>query len=144
VTRTEVLLFMRSHLLAVVATASAEGAPQAAVVGFATTEQFELVFDTLSTTRKVSNLRRSPKVAAVIGWDAEQTVQYEGMADEPTGLELERLKRVYFAQFPDGPSRQAWPDITYVRVRPTWIRYSDFRDNQTYIVEYTREQLVER
>ena len=60
------------------------------------------------------------------------------------GLELERLKRDYFAQFPDGPSRQAWPDITYVRVRPTWIRYSDFRDNETNIVEYTREQLVER
>ena len=143
-TRTEVLLFMRNHLLAVVATASADGAPQAAVVGVATTEQFELVFDTLRTTRKVINLRRSPKVAVVIGWDEEQTVQYEGVADEPMGLELERLKRDYFAQFPDGPSRQAWPDITYVRVRPTWIRYSDFRDNETNIVEYTREQLVER
>ncbi len=34
---------------------------------------------------------------------------------------------MYFRAFPDGVDRQAWKDITYVRVRPTWVRYSDFR-----------------
>jgi hypothetical protein len=37
------------------------------------------------------------------------------------------LKRVYFDAFPDGPQREQWPGITYVRVRVTWARYSDFR-----------------
>jgi hypothetical protein len=37
------------------------------------------------------------------------------------------LKNVYFSFYPDGVDRQAWKDITYVRVRPTWARYSDFR-----------------
>jgi len=141
-TRTELMLFMREHLLGVVATTSPEGTPEAAVVGVATTERFELVFDTLSTTRKATNLRRSPKVAFVIGWDAEQTVQYEGVADEPTGPELQRLKRDYFAKFPEGPMRESWPDITYVRVRPTWIRYSDFRDGEATVYEYSAEELL--
>jgi pyridoxine/pyridoxamine 5'-phosphate oxidase len=123
----ELLAFLRKHRYAVEATAAAGGAPQAAVVGVAVSDELELVFDTLGTTRKAQNLRRDPRIALVVGWDDEQTVQLEGIADEPTGDELVRLKRVYFAQFPDGPERERWPDITYFRVRPRWARYSDFR-----------------
>lgn len=132
-TRTELLVFLRNHFLGVIATVSPKGEPEAAVVGIAITERFEIIFDTLADTRKAVNLRASPKIACVVGWDAEQTVQIDGVADEPKGLELERLKRCYFGQFPDGPARQAWPNITYFRVRPTLIRYSDFRDDDPVI-----------
>lgn len=123
----ELLAFLRQHRYAVQASTAAGGAPQAAVVGIAVSDALELVFDTLGTTRKAQNLRRDPRIAFVVGWDDEQTVQLEGIADEPSGDELARLKRVYFARFPDGPEREAWPDITYFRVRVTWARYSDFR-----------------
>lgn len=123
----ELLAFLRQHRYAVQASTAASGAPQAAVVGIAVSDELELVFDTLGTTRKAQNLRRDPRIAFVVGWDDEQTVQLEGIADEPTGDELGRLKRVYFARFPDGPEREAWPDITYFRVRVCWARYSDFR-----------------
>jgi hypothetical protein len=96
-------------------------------VGFAVSEDLEIVFDTVGTTRKIVNLRRDPRVALVVGWDDEQTVQIEGIADEPSGADPARLKQVYFGVYPDGIERQAWKDITYVRVRPTWARYSDFR-----------------
>src|SRR5882672_2128036 len=125
-TRTELLAFLRRHRLCVQASVSGAGAPQAAVVGFGVSDDLEIVFDTLGETRKMGNLRRDPRIALVIGWD-EQTVQLEGVADEPAGAELERLKQVYFAAYPDGPERQSWKGITYVRVRPTWARYSDFR-----------------
>ncbi len=105
---------------------AADGAPQAAVVGIAVSDALEVVFDTLGTSRKANNLRLDPRVALVVGWDEEQTLQLEGLADEPTGAELERLKRVYLAAFPDGIEREQWPDITYVRVRIKWARYSDF------------------
>jgi PPOX class probable F420-dependent enzyme len=134
-TRAELLAFLRTHRLAVQATVSPAGAPQAAIVGFAVSDDLEIVFDTLSTTRKVENLRREPRVALVVGWDDERTAQIEGPADEPQGAELDRLKRVYFAAWPDGPEREAWPGITYVRVRPTWVRYSDFRQRPPRIVE---------
>src|SRR2546423_1531656 len=78
---------------------------------------------------KAQNLRRDPRVAFVIGWDLgsdERTVQYEGIADEPAGDELARVKAAYFEAFPDGRDRENGPGITYFRARPTWIRYSDF------------------
>lgn len=126
-TRAELIAFIRRHRYAVEASTAVDGAPQAAVIGIAVTDDLELVFDTLGTTRKAQNLRRDPRIALVVGWDDEQTVQLEGVADEPSSDELVRLKRAYFDAFPDGPEREQWPGITYVRVRPSWARYSDFR-----------------
>jgi hypothetical protein len=134
--RAELLAFLRRHRICVQASVSASTGPQAAVVGYAVSDDLEIVFDTVGTTRKMQNLRRDPRIALVIGWDEEQTAQLEGIADEPRGEDLERLKAVYFAVYPDGVERQAWKDITYVRIRPTWARYSDFRPGGT-IVELT-------
>jgi hypothetical protein len=71
----------------------------------------------------------------------ERTVQYEGVADEPAGAELELLKQRYFSRFPDGPSRLAWPGLIYLRARPTWIRYSDFSVNPPQIQEFDAGRL---
>jgi uncharacterized pyridoxamine 5'-phosphate oxidase family protein len=125
--RAELIAFVRRHRYAVQASTAVDGSPQAAVVGIAVTDGLEIVFDTLDTTRKLQNIRQNPKVALVVGWDEEQTVQLEGVADEPTGDELARIKRVYFDAFADGPEREQWQGITYVRVCVTWARYSDFR-----------------
>jgi pyridoxine/pyridoxamine 5'-phosphate oxidase len=140
VTRADLLDFLRRHRLCVQASASQAGAPQAAVVGYAVSDAMEIVFDTIGTTRKMQNLRENRRVALVVGWDDEQTVQIEGTADEPIGAELERLKRVYFEVWPDGVERQAWKDITYVRVRPNWARYSDFRPGGR-VVELFEERI---
>lgn len=134
--RAALLSFMRSQKWAVEASVSEAKAPQAAVIGVAITDQFELLFDTLGDTRKAQNLRANPKIAFVIGWDDAQTVQYEGIADEPSGEELDRLKRVYFERFPDGVEREQWPQITYFRVRPTWVRYSDFRQPEPTVITF--------
>lgn len=141
--RAELLSFLRRHRYCVQASVNADGAPQAAVVGFAVTDDLELVFDTLGGTRKAHNLRLEPRIALVIGWDDDQTVQLEGVADEPSGPELARLKRVYFGVFPDGVARESWADISYFRVRPHWARYSDFRPGGS-ISELTEQALRAR
>jgi PPOX class probable F420-dependent enzyme len=138
--RAELLQFLRRHRICVETTVSGDGAPQAAVVGYAVTSDLEIVFDTLDTTRKLVNLRRDPRVALVVGWDEEQTLQLQGLADEPQGEELTRLKEAYFDVYPDGIERQAWKGITIVRVRPTWARYSDFRPGGA-IVEISEAEL---
>jgi nitroimidazol reductase NimA-like FMN-containing flavoprotein (pyridoxamine 5'-phosphate oxidase superfamily) len=138
-TREAVLQFVRSQSYAVEASSSSAG-PQAAVVGFVVTDDFELFFDSVDSTRKIANLRKDPRIAFVIGGLApgdERTVQIEGVADEPGGAELERLRSLYFTRFPDGRDRLAWPGLTYIRVRPTWLRFSDFSRNPPYIVELT-------
>ncbi|HET6487559.1 MAG TPA: pyridoxamine 5'-phosphate oxidase family protein [Spirochaetia bacterium] len=143
-TRSELLAFFRSHINAVEATVSAEGAPQAAVVGIAVTDQFEIVFDSLETTRKARNLSLSPRIALVIGgWIAgdERTLQYEGVADRPSGAELERLKSVYYEVFPTGPSRLSWAGLVYLRARPTWVRYTDFGKSPVERIELNADQL---
>jgi len=127
--------FLRKQPWAVEATVTTAGRPQAAVVGVVVSETCELFFDTLATSRKCANLRANPRVAFVIGWDDAQTVQFEGVADEPSGAELERLKALYFARFPDGRDREAAGGVAYFRVRPTWARYSDFRGAEPVIVD---------
>lgn len=141
---TELLSFMRQHSLAVQASVSASGYPQAAVVGIVVSDDFEAFFDAVDSNRKVENLRRNPPIALVIGGMTqgdECTVQYEGVADEPTGTELQRLKELYFESFPAGRERQSWPDITYVRARPSWIRYSDFNRDPPQIAEFNHGDL---
>jgi hypothetical protein len=96
-TTEELLTFMRGHPLAVEASVSATGAPQAAVVGIVVTDDFEVFFDAFGKSRKVENLRRNSKIAFVIGGTTagdERTVQYEGLADQPNGAELQRLNGV--------------------------------------------------
>ncbi|MBX7080701.1 MAG: pyridoxamine 5'-phosphate oxidase family protein [Nannocystaceae bacterium] len=141
-TREALLAFLRRSKLAIEATVAADGAPQAAVVGFAVSDALELVFDTVEATRKFRNLRADPRIALVIGWDEGITAQIEGIADLPTGAELERIRECYFVAYPDGRDRLAWPGITHVRVRPTWIRYSDFTQQPPRIVELGPEQLA--
>jgi hypothetical protein len=140
----ELLAFLREHRLAVQASVSPDGASQAAVVGIAVTDRFEIVFDTLDATRKARNLRNNPTIALVIGGltGEERTAQYEGVADIPAGDELERLKAIYYGVYPDGPSRLAWPGLIYVRVRPMWIRYTDYTVAPPLIVEFRAEELV--
>jgi hypothetical protein len=46
--------------------------------------------------------------------------------------------------YPDGRERLAWPGITHFRVRPTWVRCSDFTQNPPRIVQLFAEQLGER
>jgi len=143
-TMVELLAFLRAQRFAVQASRGPNDSVQAALIGIAVTDTLEIVFDTLATTRKARNLKLSPGIALVIGgWipGDERTVQYEGIADEPAGTELDRLKETYFNAWPDGPSRAGWPGLTYVRVRPTWIRYSDFNRNPPLITEFSSEQL---
>jgi len=138
--RDDLLQFLRSQRLAVEASVSAALGAQAAVVAVVVTDQFEVIFDTLSTTRKSQNLRQNPKIAFVLGGlvrGDERTAQYEGVADEPTGEELTRVKDIYLQAHPRGIERLAWPNLTYIRARPTWVRYSDYNQNPPEIVEFT-------
>ncbi len=142
--KARLLAFLRTQTLAVQSSVSADGGPQSAVVGVVVSDDFEVFFDTVDSSRKVKNLRVNRKIGFVIGGltpGDERTVQYEGVADEPSGSELERLKKLYFARFPDGPERQTWPGILYVRARPNWIRFSDYNQDPPLIVEYSASQL---
>jgi hypothetical protein len=114
------------------------------VVGIAVSDDFEIVFDTINTTRKARNLRQRAEISFVVGGltpNDERTVQYEGVADEPNGAERARLTDLYYAVFPDGRERQTWPGLIYIRAKPKWVRYSDYNQNPPEIIEFSRAAL---
>ena len=123
---------------------SGSHAPQAAVVGIAVSDDFEIVFDTLHGSRKAANLRANPSIAFVIGGMHDRgvrSVQYEGTADIPSGDELIRVREIYFEVFPDGRERLAWPGVIHVRVTPTWVRYSSYDPTPPLILEFDAKAL---
>jgi hypothetical protein len=146
VTRVELLDFMRQYRVAVQVSVSVSGAPQAAIVGVAVGDDFEVVFDTLQSSRKAQNLRRDPRIALVLGgWGVgeERSVQYEGVAEEPEGTELERVRELYFQVYPDGREQLVNSSgLIHVRARPTWLRYSDFSVSPQRILEYSATELA--
>ncbi|MGB6482155.1 MAG: pyridoxamine 5'-phosphate oxidase family protein [Candidatus Acidiferrales bacterium] len=151
INRDRLVEFMRANPLVTAAMISPDGAPQAAILGVAVSDQLELVFDTVDNSRKFRNVQRNGRVAVVFGAAGgyksgshdERTVQYEGIADVPSGEELKRVQEeIYFRQFPDGRERLKWEHITYVHVRPTWMRYSNYNVNPPEIVEISGGELA--
>ncbi|HET9363075.1 MAG TPA: pyridoxamine 5'-phosphate oxidase family protein [Vicinamibacterales bacterium] len=131
---------MRTQRYAVQSSVSGSQAPRAAVVGIAVSDSFEIVFDTLGSSRKADNLRSNSRIAFVLGGlvgGDERTVQYEGIADEPSSDEGDRIREVYFNAFPEGRDRLSRPGVTHFRTRPQWLRYSDYNHNPPIIVEFT-------
>lgn len=119
--------FMSRHTYAVVSTVTKNHLPEAALVGISVTKNLNIIFDTVSSSRKYENLISHPAAAFVIGWDNEQTLQYEGDAEIITGDLLE----VYFSVFPDGRERmKQMKGLVHFCVRPRWIRYADFNHSQ--------------
>jgi hypothetical protein len=137
VTRPELYDFIAAHKLGVLGYLSEQGAPRSALVGIAVTREFEIIFDTVSSSRKYGDLVANPAASFVIGWEGEVTVQYEGAVFQPTGADLARYQPVYFEAWPDGPQRLSWPGIAYFVVSPQWIRYSDFDRRPPLIQELT-------
>lgn len=127
-TREDLVAWLRRARLATIATISADGSPQAALVGIGVTDDLRLVFDTSAKSRKHANLLRDPRVAVVVGGSGEQTLQYEGLASPvpPRGSEGDALREAYYLTWPDGRARRAWPDLAYWRVVAVWVRFTDY------------------
>ena len=136
-TQADLYKFMAAQKLGVLGYLSPEGAPRSALVGIGVTTELEIVFDTVSSSRKYGCLVSNLAASFVVGWAGETTVQLEGHAFQPIGAELARCQQVYFAAYPDGPTRLTWPGIAYFVVRPAWIRYSDYDQNPPLIQEFT-------
>lgn len=133
-----ILDFIRRHNIGVLATIDLESLkPEAAAVEFGETDNLELIFDTFVSSRKYKNLKVSSRVAFVIGWDENITVQYEGEATELRGKELERCQSIYFAKNPRANKWKGKEGIAYFKITPNWIRYSNLNKDPWEIFEVT-------
>lgn len=137
VTEPELHRFLLQYKLGVLGTIGDGNVPQSALVGIAVTDNLEIIFDTVKSSRKYHNLINRPACSLVIGWTEEQTVQYEGYANELSGGEMQHCQQIYFHTWPECRTHLSWPGIVYFVVRPRWIRYSDFQEEPALIREFT-------
>jgi len=129
--------FIKAHSLGVVATAHETGQPEAAVVEYGEIDQFNIILDIFDNSRKFQNIQKNSRVAFVIGWDDNITVQYSGVAELLVGEELARAKEAYFIKNPRAKKWDGREGIVYIKITPTWIRYSDLRKYPWDVFEVT-------
>jgi hypothetical protein len=144
--RLAILAFVENMRLGVIATASNSGTPEAVLINVAVTPDLEFVFETTSATRKYINLMRNPRVCLVMGWDRDQTLQMDGLADVPQGREYDRLKTFYLSIFPQKASHEYWPGNDYYRIRIRWARPSNYNmprkiEEFSFLLDETRYPL---
>ena len=133
--RQELVAYVRTKGDGVVATATPEGAPEAAYVAIAATDTGELVFDARPNSRKIANIRANPRVAVVIDGRDETTLQCEGAADIPSGLDRDRCIAAYASAFPEFAESVASDRVVVVRVTLEWARYGDYGSKPATIEE---------
>lgn len=138
-TKQDVYNFIHAKTYAVISTCGKNEQPEAALIGFGDTEDLELIFGTYSSSKKYKNLQENSRVAFVIGWDSSEyvTVQYEGIASELFGEELEKYVALFHQKTPSSARYQSHPEQRYFKVQPTWIRYSDLGGEEEKIEEFT-------
>lgn len=126
--KSEILAYMRLHRFIVVATVGADGGPQSALVNIATTNAQEIIFNTISSSRKHANLLRDPRIAATFSGPDQQTLQVEGVGVpmSSTNSADYQFREAYYAVWPDGRETALLPEVVFWRIAPRWARYSDY------------------
>lgn len=119
----DVLAFLNQHNRCVLSTGGADGQPEAAMVGYSVNANLELLIGTSNKSRKYQNLQHNPKVAVVMGFGTDATVQYEGTAREVPQEEVESWLEEHLKQLPGAKDYVHKPDQVWLLVSPTWLRY---------------------
>ena len=123
------------NLMTVISTVSESGQPQSALIGFAEDEAGNLYFQTKETSRKAANLQISNKVSFVIGWDVASltTLQYQGSAERVTSeTEISAFKQRFINKKSPAAQYLENPDVQFYKVTPTWLRYSNYKENSVW------------
>lgn len=124
--KAEFIAYIGAINAGVIATADPEHGPESAFIHLAVMPDLSIVFETLITSRKYRNLQRDPRASLVVGGREKTTIQIEGIVDEPAETLREELISTYYKACPHNVGHQNWPGLTYLRLRPRWLRYSDY------------------
>ncbi len=127
----EVLAYINTQRVGVIAVEMTDGSPHAATVHFAHHDDpLTFIFLTSPTYRKVEPLLQKELVRAsfVIGLEEvpggkEKTFQLDGVA-RLLSADEEMLKKVYFAKFPSKEGKH--PDDVFFMFTPIWWRFTDW------------------
>ncbi len=136
----ELMSFLRSTSIAVVATVSKDGQAMAATVYFVVDDKFNFYFTTKAFTRKNENLHHNKNVALVVGTENEPvTAQIQGVAEQvvdETRVQwiMGEMKKIFKGNTYVAPLFQVSPDqnnnVVFYKITPNWIRWLDLRGDK--------------
>ena len=125
----EVIQYINSQHIAVLAAETADGAPHAAAIHFALVESpLSIIMLTGKSFKKCEGIREHGKARAsmVIGMsEAEmKTVQMDG---EVIFVDEAFAYKQFFAKFPDNVGRYNAETDVFLQFTPHWWRYTNFK-----------------
>lgn len=118
--------FLNQFETCIVATADANGQPQAATVGFSVDDEFKILIATNQNTRKAANLAENNKIAFVVGFEGPKTVQLEGVAVRIDPEENQDRINLHFEKVPGAKKFAGESGQNYYLITPTWLRFTDY------------------
>ncbi len=132
----DILSFINSQRIAVLAVGMPDGAPHAATIHFASApDASRFYFITSVGTKKAEALskEKTSKASVVVGFDESvmKTLQFDGDIRLIREDELENFKEVYIGKFPE---KEKYLGELLVIFAPTWWRYTDFKSSQGKLI----------
>ncbi len=129
--RQEILNYLQTQKVGVLAVELPSGAPHAATVHFAHTEDpFTFYFETYSDSIKARALRERAvsRASFVVGSDPAhmKTLQIDGTVHLLTADEREIFERVYLEKFPEKKEKSQESKFIAFKFIPTWWRFTDW------------------
>lgn len=132
---------MKEQHIAVISTVDTECRPYAATVFVVMHDNGTIFFPTRTSSQKFRNIRAHPEVALVVNHPSECiTVQIHGTASEVSdSAQTQHAIDQLMCCSANGAIKKHWlPPVkrmqdghfTIMQIRPTWIRHSDFRDEE--------------
>lgn len=111
--------------LCILSTVDLNGKPQSAVMAYAVQKDLTIILSTHDDSRKWKNIGKNPSVALVFGWDfSGNNIQYEGIAEQITNND--EIEDIYYSANPKLIQFRDQIGTVYMRIRPTWVRLTDF------------------
>jgi uncharacterized protein YhbP (UPF0306 family) len=135
----EILDYIKSQRVGVLAVEMLDGSPHAATVHFANTENpLRFFFETDRQYRKSEPLfgREASRASLVIGFDETKmkTLQIDGTVRLLKDEEKPTFDEVYMGKFPEKEAMAARHDLVYFVLIPSWWRFTDWTKSEGKII----------
>ncbi len=134
--KNSILKFIKSHNLCVLSTVSPDGKSQSAVMAYIAKDDFTILMNTESSTRKVQNIIENNNVSVVIGGlDGGPSIQIDAQARIADNQQAQDAKEYMLSVNPD--LKNYFTDTgKFIVIIPQWLRYSDYSQTPQEIKEF--------
>lgn len=135
----EILEYLNSQRICVLAVEMPDGSPHAATVHFAyAVEPLVFYFKTNKNYRKSEALLggKNSRASLVVGTDEQvmKTFQADGIVNLIQDYEKEHYNTIFLGKFPEKADKPSGPDDVFFKFTPTWWRYTDFKTPQGKLI----------